>query len=329
MTAAPEIQASAPGKLVLAGEYAVLAGAPAVVAAIDRRVTCRLGPRDTGGWVFRSRGFEARTTHARDALPTSPGDPGTLVRHVLDRLRIDPRTLPEHLDIGIDSRPCFHAGVKLGLGSSAAATVATAAAVAELAGAEYALDPLFDIHRDLQGGSGSGLDVAACHRGGVIRFQSGAATALRLPPELHYLFVHVGWGTETADLVGRFNAWRGSGHPPELRRLMELAEAVAEAGDAFLERLAPYIDALEALDRAADLGIVSAPHRQAGILARGLGLLYKPCGAGGGDMGIAFARDAQAISSFRRAVEQIGLLVVPGAIARSGVRLEHDAPQPD
>ena len=168
------------------------------------------------------------------------------MRHVLDRLRIDVRTLPEHLDIGIDSRPCFHAGVKLGLGSSAAATVATAAAFAELASAEYTLDPLFDIHRDLQGRSGSGLDVAACHRGGVIRFQSGEATALRLPRELHYLFVHVGWSTETADLVGRFNAWRGNGHPPELRRLMQLAEDVAEAGDAFLEPLAPYIEALEA-----------------------------------------------------------------------------------
>ncbi len=329
MTAAPVIQASAPGKLVLAGEYAVLAGAPAVVAAIDRRVTCRIRTRDAGGWAFESRGFEARSTHARDALPTTPGDPGTLVRHVLERLCIDVRSLPEHLDIGIDSRPCFHAGVKLGLGSSAAATVATAAAVADLASAEYTLAQLLDIHQDLQGGSGSGLDVAACHRGGVIRFQSGEAAALHLPPELHYLFVHVGWSTATADLVGRFNAWRGSGHPPELRRLMGLAEAVAEAGDAFLERLAPYIEALEALDRAAGIGILSEPHRQAGALARDHGLLYKPCGAGGGDMGIAIARDAQAIASFRRAVEQLGLLVVPGAIATSGARLKSDALQPD
>ena len=107
---------------------------------------------------------------------------------------------------------------------------------------------------------------------------------------------------------------------------MQLAEDVAEAGDAFLEPLAPYIEALEALDRAADIGIVSEPHRQAGVLARDHGLLYKPCGAGGGDMGIAFATDAQAIASFRRAVEQIGLLVVPGAIATNGARLESGAP---
>ena len=36
------IVASAPGKAVVSGEYAVLAGAPALIAALDRRVTCTL-----------------------------------------------------------------------------------------------------------------------------------------------------------------------------------------------------------------------------------------------------------------------------------------------
>ena len=34
----------APGKLVLVGEYAVLDGAPAVVAAVDRGVACAVSP---------------------------------------------------------------------------------------------------------------------------------------------------------------------------------------------------------------------------------------------------------------------------------------------
>ena len=36
----------APGKLVLVGEYAVLDGAPAIVAAVDRGVRCVLSPGD-------------------------------------------------------------------------------------------------------------------------------------------------------------------------------------------------------------------------------------------------------------------------------------------
>ena len=116
-------ETSAPGKLVLSGEYAVLAGAPAVVAAIDRRVACRIDAREAGGWAFRSRGFDAVSRHRRDALPDVPGDPGTLVRHAIRRLGIDPGTLPQHVGIEIDSRPCYRDGAKLGLGSSAAAVV--------------------------------------------------------------------------------------------------------------------------------------------------------------------------------------------------------------
>ena len=37
--------ASAPGKLMILGEYAVLEGHPAIVAAITRRITVTLEPR--------------------------------------------------------------------------------------------------------------------------------------------------------------------------------------------------------------------------------------------------------------------------------------------
>ena len=37
----------APGKLMIAGEYAVLDGAPALVLAVDRGVKCSVTPADT------------------------------------------------------------------------------------------------------------------------------------------------------------------------------------------------------------------------------------------------------------------------------------------
>ena len=315
------VHASAPGKLVLSGEYAVLAGAPAVVAAIDRRVVCRIDVRDAGGWAFRSRGFEAVSRHRREALPDTPGDPGTLVRHAVRRLGIDTGALPEHLGVEIDSRPCFHDGVKLGLGSSAAAAVAVAGAMARVAGRDCTLAQLLAIHRDLQGGSGSGLDVAAAFQGGVIRYQEGEARAIRWSSSVGYVLVYVGWSTETREFVQRFNAWRGDGAPSELRRLVECARAVPEAGGAFLEPLAEYVDALDALDRAAGIGILSAPHRAAMSLARRHGVLYKSCGAGGGDMGVALSEDADALDGFRTAVTQAGLYVVPAAIDPRGLHV--------
>lgn len=314
-------QASAPGKLVLSGEYAVLAGAPAVVAAIDRRVTCRIGARETGGWAFHSRGYDAASRHRRDALPDIPGDPGALVRHAIRRLGVDTATLPEHLGIEIDSRPCYHDGAKLGLGSSAAAAVAVAGAMARIAKRESTLPQALAIHRDLQGGSGSGLDVAAAFRGGVIRYQAGEARSIPWSSGIRSVFVYVGWSTETRALVQRFNDWRGVGEPPELRRLVECARAVAQARGSFLVPLAEYVDALDALDRAARIGIFSEAHRTATSLAGDHGVLYKPCGAGGGDMGVALSEDADALDAFRGPVTEVGLHVVSAAIDTDGLRV--------
>ena len=42
------IEVSAPGKLILFGEYAVLFGAPAAVAAVDRRAVVTLLPFPPG-----------------------------------------------------------------------------------------------------------------------------------------------------------------------------------------------------------------------------------------------------------------------------------------
>lgn len=312
---------SAPGKLVLSGEYAVLAGAPAVVAAIDRRVTCRTDVRDAGGWAFRSRGFDAVSRHRRDALPVEPGDPATLAHYAIRRLGVDTRALPEHLGIEVDSRPCFHDGAKLGLGSSAAATVAVAGAMARLAGVDCTLEQLLAAHRDLQGGSGSGLDVAASFQGGVIRYQAGKARSMQWSSSVRYVFVFVGWSTDTTDFVRRFNDWRRGHEPPELRRLVEGAHAVAEGGEALLEPLAEYVNALDALDRAAGIGILSEPHRAATRLARRCGVLYKPCGAGGGDTGVALSEDAEALSAFRAAVTQAGLALVSAEIDPNGLQI--------
>src|SRR5262249_59369926 len=47
------VRASAPGKLFLTGEWAVLRGAPALVAAVDRRVSVTIEP-GTDGVVVES-----------------------------------------------------------------------------------------------------------------------------------------------------------------------------------------------------------------------------------------------------------------------------------
>ncbi|EIL95727.1 phosphomevalonate kinase, partial [Rhodanobacter thiooxydans] len=70
----------------------------------------------------------------------------------------------------------FHAGgdgrPKLGLGSSAALTVALASAIRALdRRAAPSIDTLLAAHRRAQGGHGSGLDVAASLAGGLLLYR--------------------------------------------------------------------------------------------------------------------------------------------------------------
>ena len=312
------IETTAPGKQVLTGEYAVLAGAPALAAAIDRRVTCRVTPVNSGDWFFVSHGFEAHAAHRRDDLPDT--GPAALARFALTSLDIDPRTLPAHLNIEIDSQRFYRGREKMGFGSSAACAVALTAALAELAGTTPTLERALATHRGWQGGSGSGVDVATSYCGGVIRFQNGRAQTARLPADVRHMFVFTGVGVDTRMLVRRFDAWRGERLPPELVALVRSATAIADSDGDFLDLLSDYIEALLAMDRAARIGIFSDQHLRAARLAKAFGVLYKPCGAGG-DMGMAVSCDSGALATYRKGIEREGFLVVPAEISRHGLQV--------
>ena len=132
----------APGKLVLAGEYAVLDGAPAVVLAVDRGVSCVVSASER-------------------LIIETPGDS----RFLRAALKGAPPAKYSFQDwnpvLGIKDKP--------GFGGSAAATVA-----AVIAGGGVGSEA-FEVHRAVQG-SGSGVDVAASLNGGMILFEGGAVS---------------------------------------------------------------------------------------------------------------------------------------------------------
>ena len=165
---------TAPGKLVLLGEYAVLEGAPAVVAAIDRGVVCEITP---------SEAVEIET----------PGD---------DRyVRVALREAPPGRYQFRDARPIEGLATKPGFGGSAAATVAACVAAGKPA------TEAFGVHSKVQGG-GSGIDVYASAFGGVRAFSIGASRApsalLECPP---MVAVWSGKSAATGPRIRQFLAW--------------------------------------------------------------------------------------------------------------------------
>lgn len=298
--------ASAPGKLVLAGEYAVLDGAPAVAVAVNRRARVTVS-RSGAAWHTVSSPhystatgrFEAQGEHFHWLTDSQDF---AVVEHVWRALRLDcPAGLVLELDSSALSDP--HTNVKLGVGSSAALAVALTAALAEAG--EAGSDPFpaaLGAHRCLQGGLGSGVDVACSFLGGLIEYSLDTAPGRRLdwPEGLLMAVFWVGTPSRTAERLARLE--HSAKSPARSALAGEAAEVAAiwsgGSADALLEGYRHYVDALQQFSADYGLGIFDGGHAELAAAAEQAGLIYKPCGAGGGDTGVCLAVDADALAGF-------------------------------
>lgn len=312
---------SAPGKIVLWGEYAVLTGAAAGVMALSNRASIRMEPSADKRWHFESKGFFCEPASCpSDELPNSPQS--TFLRLILAHWGY--RSLAEcstPLHITTDSSPFFAANQKLGLGSSAAVCTATYRALCALTRRSPALSEVMALHRDWQGGKGSGLDVASAWHGGLIHFQQGLGTPADWPEDLYWQVVWSGKSAKTTDHITHFDQWRNQADNTPLNHLGALSNEICEKGPN-LPLLTEYCQTLRALDEAAILNIFTQEHARLGKLAAVSGALYKPCGAGGGDIGIAFSDDPHGIAAFRQQAAASGFLPLDLEMATNGVAFQ-------
>lgn len=326
------ISARAPGKLFLTGEYAVLVGAPALVAAVDRYAAVRMTLADRPGpLVVESLADGARSTVPDPAAGAIPGgDVGVVVAAFRAACSRMPALAGRAAAVTVDSRPFLDGARKLGLGRSAATLVAAAAALLDAAGGSDragALAVALAANALFQEGEGSGGDVAAAVHGGVVEVVRGAegvrVTPRRLPAGLHLVVGWTGESAATVPLLRRFAAAVASGPAtlPALCRVAEAAAVAAAAGDA------PGLAA--AVDRSADLlarlgeetgiPIVTPPLARLVAAARRAGAVAKPSGAGGGDCGIALATSPAQAAAVAVAWRDEGIRLLPLAIAAGGV----------
>jgi phosphomevalonate kinase len=296
------IVASAPGKIVLSGEYAVLSGAPAICVAVDRRAVATLGDSSDGECHLETPGFS--------------GDEPYRVVDALCSERPACR-------IVLDTRAFAANGAKLGLGSSAALTVALAAA---LTGSEDVFVDALHAHRALQDGRGSGVDVAAAVCGGLIRYDMTVAAAERLDwPE--GLCMRTIWTGVPSSTGARLRRLADRASRPSRSALPLAASRVADAwgaGDArrILEEYRPYIGVLRQFSVDHDLGIFDAGHEELTDAALSDGLVYKPAGAGGGDIGVLLGTSEDELDAFLARRENLVHHVLACALDGAGVRLE-------
>jgi len=323
------LTARVPGKAVLAGEYAVLDGLPAVALAVNRRARVTLAPCQPGesrvsapqlgiepvafsirsdgriDWDESASGWRrlARSAALIDHLCQALIAAGGQLRPF--RLDIDTAELfldhPDSQDHPGGDHSSDHPGdqVKLGLGSSSAVAVGLDAVLRAWVGrhddvtSEAALRRLLPPYRQAQGGQGSGVDLATSLHGGLIRFLSDAATADDAQPRIKAL----SWPTA---LELRF-VWTGkpASTPALLADYRAWQRARPAQSRAWLADMAALLSAL--------LGAIE--HDDAAGVVQALGAYGRGMGTMGGLMGKQLLGPVH--SAIMEQAEALGLAAKP------------------
>jgi len=325
------VVASAPGKVILSGEYAVLDGAPAICMAVGRRARVTLSGLAGDTFEVSAPGFSDQVSCFRlsadgdDRIQwTNAGDALRIVDSVFRAANVQDFAA-QAIDLNTVEFADAVSGAKMGIGSSAALTVALCSALLNSADAAAIQGIALRAHADLQGDVGSGTDIACSIVGGLIDYRMKGSTVTRLdwPEKLSYRLIWTGSASSTTDKLAKLDA--GASMPSRVR-LAGASEAMAatwRSGDAvkIINDYADYCEVLHKFSIDHDLGIFDAGHSELWHTAKAMDLIYKPCGAGGGDVGIVLGLDDAAIEEFASKLTP-DQAVLDARLSDTGVRVE-------
>jgi mevalonate kinase len=286
-----EITASAPGKVILFGEHAVVLGKPAIAVAVDRRVsvTIRKGKEagnvnveipslDVHGSIYPYKGTIKNYGH---------GEAGILhyIKGALQKTGIEgDLELEVSLDIPVGA----------GLGSSAAITVATLAAAARYNKQDLTKEQIAETSRQVElevQGAASPMDTAISTYGGVIYLSKEELTTLKPARDLPLVVGYTSQPGNTGELVAGVGRRRNI-YPDIINPIMDSIENLTnEAREAIIQGEEKRIGELMNINQGLldalgvntwELSRLVYQARQAGALGS------KLTGAGGGGSMIAY-----------------------------------------
>ena len=323
-----EIQVSIPGKIVISGEYAVLDGAPAIVSTLNQKVNITIQKSDKNHNIYTTSVLQGVFPFTIDDdsnvvwLKTDPGVFGLLLQHAFKILK--PK-LNEKLCISVDSSEFFQTtkdgtAVKLGIGSSAAVSVGITQALSQYqkirSSSENQLTQANSIHQALQGKQGSGIDVTCCFVDQEViectkdSVKNHTWSILNWPTGLHLKVLTTSQDGSTKRLVTNYKMVSNL-YPKEFKnsldQFMDITQNLSNAWrsedvDQIIDLLRAYDVQIKKLDKIGDIGIYTQVHADIQNIASRHNVFYKPSGAGGGDIGLAFSSSLDALSDFSDAI---------------------------
>ena len=185
---------------MMLGEHAVLHGSKALVCAINKRLKLTFTQRNDTQIVLKSDLGE----YSCELEEIKIRQPFHFVLTTVNRFSKD-------LTVGFNLHIESEFPDTVGLGSSAAVTVATTAGLYSLLGKSFNADSIFNeslkIVRYIQG-SGSGADVAASVFGGIISYRYSPLEIHKLDTSCPITVVYSGMKTPTTQVIGQVSSLR-------------------------------------------------------------------------------------------------------------------------
>jgi len=320
-----KITVSAPGKLMVLGEHAVVYGHPCIVTAVGQRLTLTASIDPDPNFTFEARDVDV---HGHKKPMTELGN-GTVEKKVAFVEHAVKNCVQKHpIDKGIEIQTTSQFSSQLGFGSSSAAAVCTIKAYNELFDLELSNKEIFELAYktvlDVQG-KGSGFDVAAAVFGGTLYFVTGGETIE--PLKVASLPLIVGYSGVKADTVTLINqvSELSKRHPKVVTGIYKQIDLLVREAkmklldkdwQAFGEQMNINQGYLEALG--VSIGKLSAmiyAAREAGAYGA------KLSGAGGGDCMIAFSSEEKK-QGIKDAIIKVGGEVIEVEANVEGVRVE-------
>ena len=337
---------SAPGKLVLFGEYAVLEGSSALVTAVDRRARVRFERAEGDALMLSAKplGLSRFPIYRGGSLICGVENErrAGLVVEVLELMCTEFPSLREslqggHLDIDTQEMSLAHGGAKLGVGSSAAVAAALVGGIGFLL-SDQSFEPrkIFELahraHLRFQGGRGSGIDVAAASFGGTLSFKGSQGRSLpksetrKWPAGLRWQVVGTGSAASTSDFLAALRGWKDNSpndYCSLIQKMQSLSDTVAQAesGD-WIEWSLTWCRFLEELGQQIGMPIMSEEHCRFRDFAVEMGLGYKPSGAGGGDAGFFVIPEERSLDEVRTLIKGRNIHMLPLSPDANGVQVE-------
>lgn len=319
-----KITVSAPAKIHLIGEHAVVYGTPAIIAAVGLRTNLSLTQKISE--LTKEAKEYAEKMHALWQICEKKNDFHVLLKQ-LDFKKAAIGTVLNSLNLSCDFTLQEKLEVPLGagLGSSSAFAVAITQGIAKLNDIDLTLDRInkiaFEIEK-LAHGRPSGGDNAACCYGGLIWFEKGKnirSLKNEVPHKLsNFLIIYTGKPEKTTG---------------------ELVQGVRELEQSFREQrisaindmIKPMLEACKNQNSEVIKEIINATHQnlsELGVSTKYLDEIHKKvvtiggaaklCGAGGGGVMLCYHKDTEKLQQL---LSSINLKVLQADLGVEGIRL--------